>query len=76
MAWTDTDKKSFEYLKKFNVTYPNGPDLGTKIYQAYRATGVPETFIIDQNGVLAYVKISPFESAAEIQQAVDAVLGK
>jgi len=76
VAWTDTDKKSFEYLKKFDVTYPNGPDLGTKIYQAYRATGVPETFIIDQNGVLAYVKISPFESAAEIQQAVDAVLGK
>jgi cytochrome c biogenesis protein CcmG/thiol:disulfide interchange protein DsbE len=76
VAWTDTDKKSLEYLQKFNITYPNGPDLGTRIYQAYRATGVPETYIIDRNGVLAYVKISPFESPAEIQQAVDAVLGK
>jgi cytochrome c biogenesis protein CcmG, thiol:disulfide interchange protein DsbE len=76
VAWTDTDKKSLEYLQKFNVTYPNGPDLGTRIYQAYRATGVPETYIIDRNGVLAYVKISPFESPAEIQQAVDTVLGQ
>ncbi len=76
VAWTDTDKKSFEYLKKFSITYPNGPDIGTKIYQAYRATGVPETYIIDRNGVLAYVKISPFQSAAEVQQAVEAVLAK
>jgi cytochrome c biogenesis protein CcmG/thiol:disulfide interchange protein DsbE len=76
VAWTDTDKKSAEYLKKFDITYPNGPDLGTRIYQVYRATGVPETYIIDRNGVLAYAKISPFESPAEIQQAVDVVLGK
>jgi cytochrome c biogenesis protein CcmG, thiol:disulfide interchange protein DsbE len=75
IAWTDTDKKSLEYLQKFDVTYPNGPDLGTRIYQAYRATGVPETYIIDKNGVLAYVKISPFQSPAEIQQVVDTVLG-
>lgn len=76
VAWTDTDKKSLEYLQKFDITYPNGPDLGTRIYQAYRATGVPETYIIDRNGILAYVKISPFESPAEIQQVVDGVLGK
>jgi cytochrome c biogenesis protein CcmG/thiol:disulfide interchange protein DsbE len=76
VAWTDTDKKSLEYLRKFDITYPNGPDLGTRIYQAYRATGVPETYIIDRNGILAYVKISPFESPAEVQQAVTAVLGK
>jgi len=76
VAWTDTDKKSFEYLDKFSITYPNGPDLGTRIYQAYRATGVPETYIIDPDGVLVYVKISPFSGPAEIQQAVDKALGK
>jgi cytochrome c biogenesis protein CcmG, thiol:disulfide interchange protein DsbE len=76
VAWTDTDKKSLEYLQKFDITYPNGPDLGTRIYQAYRSTGVPETYIIDRNGILAYAKISPFESPAEVQQAIDAVLGK
>lgn len=76
VAWTDTDKKSLEYMKKFDITYPNGPDLGTRIYQSFRATGVPETYIIDRNGILTYLKISPFESVEEIQQVVDAALGR
>jgi cytochrome c biogenesis protein CcmG, thiol:disulfide interchange protein DsbE len=76
VAWTDTDKKSLEYLEKFDITYPNGPDLGTRIAQAYRITGVPETFIIDRDGVLAYVKFSPFLSVQEIIDAVDPVLEK
>jgi cytochrome c biogenesis protein CcmG/thiol:disulfide interchange protein DsbE len=76
VAWTDTDKKSLEYLEKYGITYPNGPDLGTRIYQDFRATGVPETYIIDRNGMLAFVKISPFESVAEIQSAVNSVLAR
>jgi cytochrome c biogenesis protein CcmG/thiol:disulfide interchange protein DsbE len=76
VAWTDTDKKSAEYLSEFDVTYPNGPDLGTRIYQAFRATGVPETYVIDRNGFLFFVKISPFQSVSEIQQIINAALEK
>jgi cytochrome c biogenesis protein CcmG, thiol:disulfide interchange protein DsbE len=75
VAWTDTDQKSQEYLSRFNVTYPNGPDLGTRIYHDYRATGVPETYLIDRNGKLVYVKFSPFESPQEIQAAIAPLLG-
>jgi cytochrome c biogenesis protein CcmG/thiol:disulfide interchange protein DsbE len=74
VAWTDTDRKSLEYLEKYQITYPNGPDLGTRIYQAFRATGVPETYVIDRQGVLTYIKISPFESVEEIRRVVDAAL--
>lgn len=74
VAWTDTEKNSKTYLGKFAITYPNGPDLRTKISQAYRTTGVPETYIIDQNGNLAYVKLSPFTSLAEIKAAIDPLL--
>jgi cytochrome c biogenesis protein CcmG/thiol:disulfide interchange protein DsbE len=63
-----------QYLEKFDITYPNGPDLGTKISQAYRTTGVPETYIVDKNGNLAYVKLSPFLSLQEILNAVDPLL--
>jgi cytochrome c biogenesis protein CcmG, thiol:disulfide interchange protein DsbE len=76
VAWTDTDKKSLEYLSKFDITFPNGPDLGTRIAQAYRITGVPETFIIDRDGFLAYVKFSPFLSLQEIIAVVDPILEK
>lgn len=69
--WTDTEPKALRYLEKFDVTYPNGPDLGTRISQLYRTTGVPETYIVDKNGALAYVKLSPFLSLQEIKSAIN-----
>jgi cytochrome c biogenesis protein CcmG, thiol:disulfide interchange protein DsbE len=74
--WTDTETAAFEYLEKFDITYPNGPDLGTRISQVYRTTGVPETYIIDQEGNLAYVKLSPFLSVAEIKAAIEPLLNQ
>ena len=73
--WTDTEKNGLAYLKKFDITYPNGPDLGTRISQKYRITGVPETYIIDKEGNLAYFKLSPFNSLMEIIQVIDPLLG-
>jgi cytochrome c biogenesis protein CcmG/thiol:disulfide interchange protein DsbE len=72
--WTDTESAAMEYLEKFDITYPNGPDLGTRISQRYRTTGVPETYVIDKNGLLAYVKLSPFLSEQEIHSAIDPLL--
>jgi cytochrome c biogenesis protein CcmG/thiol:disulfide interchange protein DsbE len=74
VAWTDTDKKSLEYLNRFGITYPNGPDLGTRMAQSFRITGVPETFLIDKDGKLANFKFSPFLSVAEIQAMIDPLL--
>lgn len=74
--WTDTEPKAKAYLEKFGITYPNGPDLGTRISQSYRTTGVPETYILDKSGKLAYFKLSPFSSMAEIQAAIDPLLEK
>ena len=74
IAWTDTENKSQEYMEKFGITYPNGPDLGTRISQTYRITGVPETYIIDRDGNLASVKLSPYLSVDEIRMAIDPLL--
>jgi cytochrome c biogenesis protein CcmG/thiol:disulfide interchange protein DsbE len=74
IAWTDTETSSLAYIKQFDITYPNGPDVGTAISQAYRTTGVPETYIIDKSGKLASVKLSPFTSLAELQSAIDPLL--
>jgi cytochrome c biogenesis protein CcmG/thiol:disulfide interchange protein DsbE len=71
--YVDTESAAMEYLQKFDVTYPNGPDLGTRISQAYRTTGVPETYIIDKQGVLRYVKLSPI-SLSELRGAIDPLL--
>jgi cytochrome c biogenesis protein CcmG/thiol:disulfide interchange protein DsbE len=53
IAYADNGPSSLAYLKKYGITYLNAPDLGTRISEAYRITGVPETFIIDQEGNVA-----------------------
>jgi hypothetical protein len=40
----------------------------------FRIKGVPETYIVDTNGVLKYVKIGPFASAEEIQEVIGPLL--
>lgn len=69
--YVDTEPEARAYLKKFNISYPNGPDMGTKISQLFRIRGVPETYFIDQDGVLYYVKVGPFMSIDEIKSIVD-----
>jgi cytochrome c biogenesis protein CcmG/thiol:disulfide interchange protein DsbE len=75
IAWTDTENASLAYIQEHDITYPNGPDLGTKISQAYRITGVPETYIINKQGILASLKLSPYASVDEIKAAIDPLLG-
>jgi cytochrome c biogenesis protein CcmG/thiol:disulfide interchange protein DsbE len=74
LAWTDTEPNSLAYLKKFGITYPNGPDLRTTVSQMFRIRGVPETYIIGPDGRLAQVQIGPFTSTEEIISAVQNVI--
>jgi len=57
--YADTDREALAYIDEFDITYPNGPDIGTRISQAYRIQGVPETFFVAKDGSLRGVKIGP-----------------
>jgi len=61
--YMDTEPAAQAYIEEFGVTYPNGPDLGTRIAQAYRIKGVPETFFITPQGEVAEVFIGPLSEA-------------
>ena len=69
--YVDTEPEALTYLKKYGISYSNGPDMGTKISQMFRIRGVPETYFIDQEGVLYYVKVGPFSSVNEIKSIVE-----
>lgn len=71
--YVDTETEARAYLEKFGITYPNGPDLGTRISQAFRIRGVPETYIIGPDGKLAAFKIGPYQSLDEIIQQIESV---
>lgn len=72
--YVDTESEARIFLKRFDNTYPNGPDLGTRIAQMFRIKGVPETFVIDAQGILRYVKIGQFFTVDEIKAMIDPLL--
>jgi cytochrome c biogenesis protein CcmG, thiol:disulfide interchange protein DsbE len=76
LAYVDTEPNSLSYLSKFGITYANGPDLRTTVSQMFRIRGVPETYIIDPNGKLAYAQIGPFESKQQIVSLVEKYIPK
>lgn len=73
--YVDTEREALAYLERFGITYANGPDLRTRISQAFRIRGVPETYVVDPQGIIVSVKIGPFTSLQEIVDAVEAAQG-
>jgi cytochrome c biogenesis protein CcmG/thiol:disulfide interchange protein DsbE len=71
--YSDTERAALAYLERYGITYPNGPDEGTRISQAFRIKAVPETYIVAPDGRLAFVKIGPFSSVEEIVNAIEGV---
>ena len=76
--YVDTPPEANVYLKKFNITYPNGEDRDLQharpLSDYFRIQGVPETYFIDQEGVLRYVQIGPFNSVEQIRAQIDPLL--
>ncbi len=73
--YTDVDSKALAFLDQFKITYPNGPDLGTRITPIFnRNIAMPETYIIDQQGVLRQKQIGPYPSVQAIQAMIDPLL--
>lgn len=72
--YVDTEPEARVYLKKFGITFANGPDMATRISQYFRIKGVPETYFVDKNGVLQYVQIGPFSSVDQIRKQIDPLL--
>ena len=61
------------FLDEFGITYPNGIDHGSKIAVDYGVYGIPETFIIDRAGRIAYKQIgaiTPTMIAAVLDQTL------
>ena len=72
--YLDIDKAGLAYLDRFGITYPNGPDVGSRLFQDYQCTGVPETFFIDRAGVVWHVQIGPI-SQPRLFELLDQLVG-
>jgi cytochrome c biogenesis protein CcmG/thiol:disulfide interchange protein DsbE len=68
--YLDVPSAAMDYLRRFEITYPNGPDLGTRISRLYRVTGVPETFVVDPEGRVVFYKAAPIQPG-ELEAVLD-----
>lgn len=73
VAHSDLDAKSYEYLADYDITYPNAPDLRLAATDDYGVTGIPETYIIDRDGRVAYLAIRAM-SEAELESVLNDLL--
>lgn len=71
--YLDTEREALAFISEFGITYFNGPDTGTRIGQAYRVRGVPETFFIDGEGQIRDVFIGPL-TESELRQRIQSLL--
>jgi cytochrome c biogenesis protein CcmG/thiol:disulfide interchange protein DsbE len=69
--YVDTEKDSLAFLEKYGITFPNGPDMGSRISRLFKVDAVPESYIIGRDGRLIAIQIGPFQSADEIRAALD-----
>lgn len=73
--YADTESKALAYLDEFDITYFNGPDIGTRISQAYRMDGVPETYFVAKNGELRGMHIGPMK-APQLDEKIEELLAE
>src|SRR3972149_4712460 len=73
--WVDTQKEALAYIKEFDITYLNGPDIGTRIAPAYRIQGCPERFFVAKDGELRGVHIGPLASP-QLDEKIEELLAE
>lgn len=73
--YVDTEKEALAYIEEFDITYINGPDIGTRIAQDYNIKGVPETFFVAKNGELRGIHIGPLKSP-QLDEKIEELLAE
>jgi cytochrome c biogenesis protein CcmG/thiol:disulfide interchange protein DsbE len=69
----DKEANAREFMRRFNFTFPNGPDPGSKISIDYGVYGIPETFFIDRQGRIAYKHVGALTPEL-VEEQVRAIL--
>ncbi len=75
IAYEDVASKTQAFLEEFGVTYPYGLESNDRTARSLGVTGVPETFVVDQEGKLYHHFIGPV-TRAELSSKLELLLGE
>ena len=70
----DLSENAIAFLDETGTTYPSVRDGSSRTEEDYEATGVPETFLIDQEGRIALRFVGQVTAAEQITTALDQVM--
>jgi cytochrome c biogenesis protein CcmG/thiol:disulfide interchange protein DsbE len=73
LDYLDQEPAALAYLKEYDITYPNGPDLRSEAARRYGIKGVPETFFIDSSGNIVEIIIGPIVDSTRMSQLLDKI---
>jgi cytochrome c biogenesis protein CcmG/thiol:disulfide interchange protein DsbE len=74
VTYRDAEGASLSFIEEYGITYPNGVDAKGRISLDYGVTAVPETFVIDRDGRLAWFQIGEVQEATLVRQ-LEGLLG-
>lgn len=57
VALQDVDENSRAFVRYYGWTFPSGPDSTGNIIRAYKAMAIPMTYIVDREGIVAYIHV-------------------
>jgi hypothetical protein len=62
VAWLDAEHRAHGYLEEFNITYPNAPDLGSRIAAITKLPAFPKPFLSAKMAPLPTWSLAPSTS--------------
>jgi thiol-disulfide isomerase/thioredoxin len=62
-----------EYFEDLGLTFPSVIDEGQDVANKYALFGLPSTFILDENGVVAVIKVGPFANQDDLNKNLEKV---
>jgi cytochrome c biogenesis protein CcmG/thiol:disulfide interchange protein DsbE len=72
VTYRDAKDASLAFIQEYGLTYPNGLDEQGQISDDYGVTAVPETYVIDREGRVAWFQIGEVQAetlARQVEQA-------
>lgn len=75
IAIQDSAENSQEFIRRFRLSFSNGPDPGGRVSIDYGVYGVPETFVIDREGRIRAKHVGAVTDAV-LRQAVEPLLAQ